>query len=225
MGNQWVWGLHLVFLSMFLVATKHTCLGAQSSTRSCHERERLALLQFKDSVKDDFKMLPSWVGSDCCSWKGIRCDGANGRVAGLHLRGNDANRYYEEDYYLEGDKVNPYLAELRHLQHLDLSGNNFYGSRIPKFIGSFKQLSYLNLSNAYFSGIIPHHIGNLSNLKVLDLRSNLMLTSNDMACVTPQPMAESSGRGTEQNRLSRSFHNNYYTNLVKRYVPYRIPNK
>ncbi|KAF5758822.1 hypothetical protein HanXRQr2_Chr16g0733841 [Helianthus annuus] len=29
-------------------------------------------------------------------------------------------------------------------------------------------------------------------------------------CVTPQPMAESSGRGTERNRLSRSFHNNYY---------------
>ena len=28
--------------------------------------------------------------------------------------------------------------------------------------------------------------------------------------ITPQPMAESSGRGTERNRLSRSFHNNYY---------------
>ena len=29
--------------------------------------------------------------------------------------------------------------------------------------------------------------------------------------VTPQPMAESSGRGTERNRLFRSFHNNYHT--------------
>ncbi|KAJ0468759.1 hypothetical protein HanIR_Chr14g0700341 [Helianthus annuus] len=28
--------------------------------------------------------------------------------------------------------------------------------------------------------------------------------------VTPQPMAESSGYGTERNRLSRSLHNNYY---------------
>ncbi|KAJ0763864.1 putative non-specific serine/threonine protein kinase [Helianthus annuus] len=205
MGNQWVWGLHLVFLSMFLVATKHTCLGAQNSTRSCHERERLALLQFKDSVKDDFKMLSSWVGSDCCSWKGVRCDGANGRVAGLHLRGNLGDLDYHgdgylgyrgDDYYLEGDKANTCLAELRHLQHLDLSGNNFYGSQIPKFIGSFKQLSYLNLSYAGFSGIIPHHIGNLSHLKVLDLRSSLytslydelylnqMLTTNDMAWVS-----------------------------------------
>ncbi|MFS7931237.1 putative pectinesterase [Helianthus anomalus] len=32
--------------------------------------------------------------------------------------------------------------------------------------------------------------------------------------VTPQPMAESSGRGTERNRLFRSFHNNYHTNSV-----------
>ncbi|KAJ0763901.1 putative non-specific serine/threonine protein kinase [Helianthus annuus] len=185
MGNHWVWGLHLVLLSMFLVATKYTsCLGAQNSTRSCHERERLALLQFKDSVKDDFKMLSSWVGSDCCSWKGVICDAATRSVVGLHLRGNYA---YEGDYFLEGDKVNAYLAELRHLQHLDLSGNNFYGSQIPKFIGSFKQLSYLNLSDAYFSGIIPHHIGNLSNLKVLDFGSSndepWLITSNDMAWV------------------------------------------
>ncbi|KAJ0537933.1 putative non-specific serine/threonine protein kinase [Helianthus annuus] len=181
MGNQWVWGLHLFFLSMFLVGTKYTCLGAQNSTRSCHEQERLALLKFKQSVKDDYGMLSSWVGIDCCSWKGVRCDGANGRVAGLHLRGNYA---YEYDYYLEGDKVNSYLAELRHLQHLDLSGNNFKDSQIPKFFGSFKQLSYLNLSLAFFNGIIPHHIGNLSNLKVLDLRSNDILTSNDMAWVS-----------------------------------------
>ncbi|KAJ0763867.1 putative leucine-rich repeat-containing, plant-type, leucine-rich repeat domain superfamily [Helianthus annuus] len=185
MGNQWVLGLHLVILSMFFVATKYTSLGAQNSTRSCHERERLALLEFKHSVKDDFEILSSWVGIDCCSWKGVRCDDATGRVAGLHLRGNYAEEdYYKEDYYLEGDKVNACLAELRHLKRLDLSGNNFQGSRIPKFIGSFKQLSYLNLSYSRFSGIIPHHIGNLSNLKVLDLGSNFIPNANDMAWVS-----------------------------------------
>ncbi|MFS7975563.1 putative non-specific serine/threonine protein kinase [Helianthus anomalus] len=45
----------------------------------------------------------------------------------------------------------------------------FQGSWIPKFIGSLKQLTYLNLSHADFSGIIPYHIGILSNLKSLDL--------------------------------------------------------
>ncbi|KAM0007676.1 putative leucine-rich repeat-containing, plant-type, leucine-rich repeat domain superfamily [Helianthus debilis subsp. tardiflorus] len=194
MGNQWVLGLHLVILSMFLVATKYTsCLGVQNSTRSCHERERLALLKFKQSVTDDFKMLSSWVGSDCCSWKGVRCDGVTGRVVVLHLRGNyagyDGEFYEDGEYYLKGYKVNACLAELRHPQQLDLSGNNFYRSQIPKFIGSFKQLSYLNLSYAFFSGIIPHHIGNLSNLKVLDLRSSSydetrLITSNDMAWVS-----------------------------------------
>ncbi|KAM0042316.1 putative leucine-rich repeat-containing, plant-type, leucine-rich repeat domain superfamily [Helianthus debilis subsp. tardiflorus] len=197
MGNQWVLGFHLVILSMFLVATKYTCLGAQNSTRSCHERERLALLKFKQSVIDDFEVLSSWVGIDCCSWKGVRCDGVTGRVVSLHLRGDFSNYDYYEDgyyfesgydyqdgYYLEGDKVNACLAELRHLQHLDLSGNNFKESQIPEFIGSFKQLSYLDLSYAQFSGIIPHHIGNLSNLKVLDLGSNYMLMPDDMAWVS-----------------------------------------
>ncbi|KAM0042311.1 putative non-specific serine/threonine protein kinase [Helianthus debilis subsp. tardiflorus] len=75
------------------------------------------------------------------------------------------------------------------LTFLDLSYNNLSlaWNSIPKFIASFKQLSYLNLSYAGFSGIIPHHIGNFSHLKVLDLRSpsfSHMLTSNDMAWVS-----------------------------------------
>ncbi|KAK9063944.1 hypothetical protein SSX86_017816 [Deinandra increscens subsp. villosa] len=176
MGYQRVLGLHLIFFSMFLVAaTKYTCLGAQNSTVSCHEPERLALLQFKHSVKDDFNVLSSWVGTDCCSWKGVRCDEATGTVVSLRLRGSNKEsqmyNYFEDDHYLVSDKLNANLAELRHLKHLDLSGNDFQGSRIPEFIGTLKQLRYLNLSHARFIGIIPHHIGNLSNLKVLDLSS------------------------------------------------------
>ncbi|GKD37316.1 leucine-rich repeat protein [Tanacetum coccineum] len=72
--------------------------------------------------------------------------------------------------------------ETEHLKFLDLSGNDFRGSRIPEFIGSFKQLSYLNLSNA-FSGIIPPHIGNLSNLVVLDLKT-ISLKSDDMSWIS-----------------------------------------
>nr|GEX10598.1 leucine-rich repeat protein [Tanacetum cinerariifolium] len=60
--------------------------------------------------------------------------------------------------------------------------------RIPEFIGSFKQLSYLNLSNSYFSCVIPPHIENLSNLKVLDLGPSISsyntLISDDMSWIS-----------------------------------------
>ncbi|KAM0027608.1 putative endo-polygalacturonase [Helianthus debilis subsp. tardiflorus] len=103
------------------------------------------------------------------------CDGFTGRVKSLHLERRDTFFFLENALLVKrlvGKELSTSLGVLRHLKHLDLSGNFFLGSRIPEFIGSLKQLTYLNLSNAYFSGIIPHHIGNLSNLKSLDLSYN-----------------------------------------------------
>nr|KAJ0194538.1 hypothetical protein LSAT_V11C800409660 [Lactuca sativa] len=145
--------------------TTYTCLGVGNVSVLCSEQERVALLKFKQSVEDPFGMLSSWVGNECCMWEGIQCDGVTGNVQRLHLKGDDY-------CLLVGNKVSSSLAELRHLKYLDLSGNNFLGSRIPEFIGSLKQLTHLNLSDANFQGIIPPRIGNLSNLKVLDLSSN-----------------------------------------------------
>ncbi|KAK9185570.1 hypothetical protein WN943_025926 [Citrus x changshan-huyou] len=68
-----------------------------------------------------------------------------------------------------GGKINPSLVDLKHLIHLNLSGNNFQGIQIPKCLGSLKNLRYLNLSAARFAGKIPHQLGNLSNLQYLDL--------------------------------------------------------
>nr|KAJ0192455.1 hypothetical protein LSAT_V11C800409650 [Lactuca sativa] len=125
-------------------------------------------------------MLSSWVGNECCLWEGIQCDGVTGNVQRLHLKGDWPYPYN----HLAANKVSSSLAELRHLKYLDLSGNDFLGSRIPEFIGSLKHLSYLNLSDANFDGIIPPNIGNLSNLKVLDLSSydsENFLKADDMA--------------------------------------------
>jgi Leucine-rich repeat (LRR) protein len=68
-----------------------------------------------------------------------------------------------------GGKLNPSLLDLKYLNYLDLSYNNFSGTQIPKFLGSMESLRYLNLSNAGFGGVIPHQLGNLSNLQYLNL--------------------------------------------------------
>nr|KAJ0215124.1 hypothetical protein LSAT_V11C300107940 [Lactuca sativa] len=112
--------------------------------------------------------------SDCCRWRRIQCDAVTGNVESLHLRGSyDKRKLYSND-------LSSSLAELRHLKYLDLSENYFNLSKIPEFIGSLKQLRYLNLSNARVYGNVPPHIGNLSNLKVLDLSSNYGLVTNDV---------------------------------------------
>ncbi|XP_022000947.1 probably inactive leucine-rich repeat receptor-like protein kinase At3g28040 [Helianthus annuus] len=165
----------------------HKCVGGGNlTTPACFEQERLALLKFKHSITYDNRMLSSWgVGNDCCRWERVGCDDATGRVISLHLGSSfvvedyiywryddyEPGSFIEDDYELVGDEVNSCLTELVHLKHLDLSGNYFQGSQIPEFIGSFKQLRYLDLSNVGFTGNIPHQIGNLSNLKVLNLHS------------------------------------------------------
>ncbi|KAL4351068.1 hypothetical protein AHAS_Ahas10G0205000 [Arachis hypogaea] len=109
-------------------------------------------------------MLSSWHGDDCCRWKGIGCDNVTGHVVMLDL----ASPY---DQYLEAGNVNSSLLELEYLTHLDLSGNDFYWSPIPVFIGCMQRLS-LNLSNNHLIGKIPNMIGNMTSLESFDVSTN-----------------------------------------------------
>ncbi|KAG1354937.1 receptor-like protein EIX2 [Cocos nucifera] len=149
------------------------CTQPLISTARCLQQERNALLGFKAGIKDPTNKLASWVGDDCCRWRGVHCSNTTGRVVQLDLHNPQSLNYDGSPDYggsLSGE-ISPSLLGLEHLSYLDLSVNYFVGATIPKFMGSLKELTYINFSRAGFAGIIPPELGNLSNLRHLDLYS------------------------------------------------------
>lgn len=67
------------------------------------------------------------------------------------------------------NSIDTSLLDFKYLNYLDLSGNNFNNTQIPKFLGSMLELRYLDLSLASFYGKVPTHLGNLTKLVFLDL--------------------------------------------------------
>ncbi|XP_017972885.1 PREDICTED: probable LRR receptor-like serine/threonine-protein kinase At4g36180 [Theobroma cacao] len=151
------------------------CSCQNSSFISCIEGERQTLLTLKQSFEDPFHRLSSWKGKNCCTWKGVSCDEINGHVVKLNLRatsrfsGETVLGKFSEESSLVAREVNSCLLELRYLEHLDLSGNDFQYSAIPHFFSLMRQLRYLNISNARFNGSVPNNLGNLTGLRVLDV--------------------------------------------------------
>ncbi|XP_043692966.1 receptor-like protein EIX2 [Telopea speciosissima] len=153
----------------------------------CSKTEREALLSFKKGLQDPTNWLSSWIGEDCCTWKGVSCNNRTGRVVKLNLR-QPYDAAIEQEFWdspeqfdsymnsLLGGEISPSLLELKHLKYLDLSVKNFNGISIPEFLGSLKSLRYLNLSNAGFGGMVPQQLGNLSSLRFLDLSTDSMFS-------------------------------------------------
>ncbi|KAL3574879.1 hypothetical protein D5086_022980 [Populus alba] len=142
---------------------------ARGAKFRCIERERRALLQFKEDLIDDYGVLSSWGGKeekrDCCKWRGVGCDNITGHVTLLDLHSSPVDEYRVTP--LVG-KVSDSLLELQYLNYLDLSLNNFDES-MTDFIGSLTSLRYLNLSYNFFTETIPFQLANLSRLQSLDL--------------------------------------------------------
>ncbi|KAJ4826992.1 hypothetical protein Tsubulata_031500 [Turnera subulata] len=137
----------------------------------CHDHEKSALLQFKDSFSIDEYCDQKFEGwnqaSDCCLWDGIECEDVSGHVISLDLTSS----------CLSGSiNSSSSLFQLLHLRSLNLADNDFNRSSIPSALGHLlPNLTHLNLSNSAFSGPIPSSISNLSKLSSLDLSRNVGL--------------------------------------------------
>ncbi|EOY23386.1 Disease resistance family protein / LRR family protein, putative [Theobroma cacao] len=175
-----VWSLLLSTLFIGFLLEEHLTLGSslllgEVDVTRCRENERQALLIFKRSLVDDSGILSSWGNGDdrkdCCIWRGVVCSNRTGHVLMLNL---------QPTYGYLGGTISPSLLDLSHLNYLDLSFNTFNGSNIPEFIGSLRNLRYLGLSHAAFSGPIPYQLGNLSRLLSLDLSGNDLYSGRNL---------------------------------------------
>ncbi|CAL5364951.1 unnamed protein product [Camellia sinensis] len=170
--------LHVFVVVMFLLFTKSALglsLRAEEDAKTkCIERERQALLKFKDALIDDYGRLSSWGSDedkkDCCKWSGVGCNNHTGHVTIIDLHSS-------HDYQQLRGQISPSLLELQHLKYLDLNENNFSDDIIK--LRSLSNLHHLNLSGNY-------HLKceNLEWLSHLSLLSHLDLTNVNLSKAT-----------------------------------------
>ncbi|CAM0947946.1 unnamed protein product [Alopecurus aequalis] len=165
--------------SSFLVADAGQLEPVHAASASCLGRERDALLEFKQGINDTEDYLVSWQqeSQDCCRWAGITCSNTTRHVIQLDLG----------QYPLDG-QISPSLISLEQLEYLNFNQTQLSGPNggIPEFLGSFKNLRHLDLSQMYFTGTVPPQLGNLSKLEYLDL-SNSRMYSKDVSWLTRIP--------------------------------------
>ncbi|XP_041009110.1 receptor-like protein 32 isoform X4 [Juglans microcarpa x Juglans regia] len=171
---------HFIFMRLLfpLIACLLLCLLPLSLSYNqlplCHQEERVALMQFKDSfiIKNYplygyYPKVASWRidgnNTNCCAWDGVECNQDTGHVIALNL---------SMSCLFGSITSNSSLFRLLHLQNLTLSYNDFNHSQIPSEIGNLSSLTHLDLVYSYFSGQIPSEIQYLSKLSYLWLSSS-----------------------------------------------------
>ncbi|KAK7247180.1 hypothetical protein RIF29_42057 [Crotalaria pallida] len=140
----------------------------------CLKDQRSLLLQVKSEllVTDYYNQsystkLVNWNESiGCCEWSGVTCDD-EGHVSGLDL---------SEEWINGGFDNSSSIFSLKHLQSLNLAFNDFR-STIPSGFNKLENLTYLNLSNAWFIGQVPSdEISHMTRLVTLDISAFLDLS-------------------------------------------------
>ncbi|KAB2087579.1 hypothetical protein ES319_A04G113500v1 [Gossypium barbadense] len=151
------WLFFYSYIATFFIITAVLVSGQCQS----HQQDMLLGLRKSLSSSLSAKMVKWDQSKDCCSWDGITCD-QSGRVIILDL----------SNQLISGTIDNSSsLFNLQHLRHLNLAFNTLNFS-FPCRFDKFSNLSYLNLSNAGFTGKVPAEI---SRLITLNLSVNLFL--------------------------------------------------
>ncbi|KAI7996054.1 Receptor-like protein EIX2 [Camellia lanceoleosa] len=89
--------LLMLFAFLFIERIEFCCRSTNSNV-SCIASEREALIEFRGKLKDDANCLSTWVGKDCCLWKGVGCSRKTGHVKKLDLRNPIPFDSYKGDF-------------------------------------------------------------------------------------------------------------------------------
>ncbi|PIN02913.1 Leucine-rich repeat protein [Handroanthus impetiginosus] len=110
---------------------------------SCNQLDRESLLSFYHQISSASATPLNWSSTDCCQWEGIACRTYDLRVTRLWLpqRG------------LAGT-ITPFLANLSHLSHLNLSCNHLSGPFPHTVFNTLNHLQTVDLSSNQFNGSI-----------------------------------------------------------------------
>ncbi|KAG4130710.1 hypothetical protein ERO13_D09G162401v2 [Gossypium hirsutum] len=154
-----------IFFNAFLVAAFFT-IHLVLVSGQCQRDQGQLLLELKSSFNStSLGKLQKWnQTTDCCFWDGVTCD-ASGRVIGLDLSNQSISGAIDDS---SG------LFRFQHLQQLDLAYNRLMAT-FPTGFDKLENLSYLNLSNAGFTGQIPAVISRMTRLVTLDLSVSSLL--------------------------------------------------
>ncbi|XP_003629983.2 receptor-like protein EIX2 [Medicago truncatula] len=134
--------------------------------------EAEALLEFKEGLKDPSNVLSSWKHGNDC----CHWKGVGCNTTTGHVISLDLYCSNSLDK-LQGH-VSSALLQLPYLSYLNLTGNDFMQSRVPDFLGNMQNLKHLDLSHANFKGNLSDNLVNLSLLESLDLSGNAFYVNN-----------------------------------------------
>ncbi|XP_058075368.1 probable LRR receptor-like serine/threonine-protein kinase IRK isoform X2 [Magnolia sinica] len=169
----------LIFLSFLLVVVR-----PEDPTIN---DEVLGLIAFKANLHDPDSKLISWNVDDNnpCNWVGVKCDVRTNRVTEVALNGLSLSgrigRCLLQLKFLQRlslsknnftGSIDPGLARLSSLQVIDLSENSFSGPIPEEFFEQCMFLKEISLARNGFSGAIPQSLSSCSTLLALNLSSN-----------------------------------------------------